>query len=706
MKKYLLILFVFFIANSILNAQDRRRTSLDDSIAQEGDSLHNDLRDFPADSRTIDTAKVDLPNIYAWKITPRLGERIFVPRDTAVIDFHQSMLVDGQSVAMGYLGNIGSPAQSKIFFDRPEPSRFVFQDALYLWRKGPGDHYFMNTKIPYSNIKYQSGGGGENAENRFQAEISMNPNKKLNYGFDFDYIYSRGFYNHQSNKQMSYDFYASYIGDKYKMHAYARNDNSTILENGGVRDFRYITEPSSDYIKELGYSGNTKDIPTMMQDGATNKVRGRTLYMTNRYDLGNDMEEYAVNDSTMSTRKKQNYVPLASAILTTHYSDQRRSIRSTDLALDSLYLPYYLFNENNEIDVITNAKDGAKYSGDIDDYMSYYSFKNTLALAMNEGFRSWTKFGLTAFVEYDMRKYSIPGGLPGLNERISDDAFTIGGVLSKEKGKYLRYRASGEYDFLHSDYKLEGEITTMVNVFGKNLSAKANAYIKRISPSVFENNFSSKYWNWKNDFDATTRTYVGGEINLPSFSFSQTRISGGVETLDNFIYYFYDKNENVGSPDYIGKRPRQGKTTVLSLRLDQKLSAGIFHWDNQIVWQNSTDEKVLPLPKLSVYSNIYLTTKIARVLTLQLGADAHYHSSYYMPGYDPLTMQFYNQNDRKLGDFPVTTAYINLHLKYTRFYVMLYNLTNEMFNGQSFSLYRYPVNPRILKLGISWQFNN
>lgn len=84
--------------------------------------------------------------------------------------------------------------------------------------------------------------------------------------------------------------------------------------------------------------------------------------------------------------------------------------------------------------------------------MSYYSFKNTLALAMNEGFRKWIKFGLTAFIEYDIRKFSMPTSVsvtqedntrtiiatPGMNIRNSESALTIGGVLTKEKGKYLK----------------------------------------------------------------------------------------------------------------------------------------------------------------------------------------------------------------------------------------------------------------------------
>ena len=333
--------------------------------------------------------------------------------------------------------------------------------------------------------------------------------------------------------------------------------------------------------------------------------------------------------------------------------------------------------------------------------MSYYSFKNTLALAMNEGFRPWVKFGLTAFIEYDLRKYSklkisekevldptqqSEYAVKNMQEHVADNSLIVGGVLSKEKGKYLKYRASGNFDLLKSDVSLEGEITTMWRFLDRDFSVKAKSY--------FEEHFATKYWFWDTSFKNTQRIFVGGEINFPELPFSKTRISGGYERLENYTYY----NEK--------GLPAQGSSNIMSIKLDQQLKGGIFHWDNQVVYQKSTDEIVVPLPALSVYSNMYIMGKIAKVLTFQLGVDAHFHTEYYTPGYEPLTMQFYNQREKEYKNYLVATAYLNLHLKYTRFFVMMYNVTNEMGDFEPFSFHRYPVNPRILKLGLSWQFNN
>lgn len=631
-----------------------------------------------------------LPNIYGWKISPRLGERTLVDRDTTLINFHQSMLVDGKDVAVSYLGNIGSPTQSKIFFNRPESSRFIFLDGFQYWRKNPEDQLFLNTKIPYSNVYYQSAGSGEKAENRFQAEMSYNIGKKLNVGFDFDYIYARGFYTSLFNKQVNYDLYTSYIGDKYKMHAFFSNNNFNNSENGGLVDEAYVKGPGASNLQNAAYN-NTLNYPVRMTE-TWNKMRGRNFYVTNRYDLGRDTEMVIVNDTTAVKRKKKDYISPASVIFTTHYTDQRRRINSTSVAQDSIYNSP-LMEGNNIIKV--------PYQSEMNDYMAYWSFKNTLALAMNEGFRSWTKFGLTAFVEYDMRKYAYVDSqesinLQGMRGVESENSLIIGGVLSKAKGENLLFNISAEKNLLGSDYKLQADITGKVNFLNKSLSAKATAYVKGIEPTFFENRFGSKYWSWKNDFSDVRRVYIGGEINLPSFSFSRTKISGGVENLTNYIYYgssFFPEQET-------------SNIQVVALRLDQELQAGILHWDNRVVYQKTTNEIALPLPDLSVYSNLYISSKIAKVLKFQLGVDAHFHTKYYAPTYEPLTMQFYNQRVREVGNFPISTAYLNLHLKYTRFFIMMYNLLDGIGNADSFTMYRYPVDPRGLRLGLSWQFNN
>ena len=187
--------------------------------------------------------------------------------------------------------------------------------------------------------------------------------------------------------------------------------------------------------------------------------------------------------------------------------------------------------------------------------------------------------------------------------------------------------------------------------------------------------------------------YIGGKLSIP---FTHTELKVGVENLQNYIYLNADKlpvqqSENI---------------QVLSARIHQGIHLGVFNWDNDVVYQTSTNDLAVPLPKLSVYSNMYLYTKIVNELDFQLGIDAHFHTKYFAPGYEPALLQFYNQREKQIGNFPISTIYANMHLKQTRFFVMLYNVAPLVMNPDYFTVPHYPVNPMMFKLGVSVNLHN
>lgn len=619
-------------------------------------------------SLKLDSLNKVPPAVPAWNIDPRLGERIPIPMDTMLYDFHQESLVDGQGLAVGYLGNWGSPAQSKIFFEKDENPLFQFLEPYGIYYKTPGNQRFLSTKQPFSNITYQSGGSRQSKEERFTGEISISYNKHLTVGFNIDYVYSRGAYQYNSDKQISYDFYATYISDKYQMHAFVANNNYTHSENGGLNFGGETTE-------ELG-KGNSLNYPTNLSQ-TWNYLRGKHLYITNKYNLGYQKE---------GTEK---FIPVASVILTNNYTDQRRRFHSKDIeGLDNFY---------NFKDVSATA---------VNDQMAYYSFKNTLGISLNEGFRDWVKFGLTAYIEHDSRLYRTP--LEQLMWLATTDkkesSTSIGGILAKEKGEVLKYNLSAELGVLGYDqgaYKLNADISTAINIKGQKAIVKANAYIKNLVPQYLQQNFMSQYYRWSETdikLNNTKRVYVGGEIYIPH---TQTRLSGGVENLTDYIYI--QKEKGVSS---LSIKPKQGDAQVFSIRLDQKLHYGILHWDNQVAFQQSTEKDVIAVPTFSVYTNLYIKASLAKVLTMQLGVDARYHTKYYAQGYDPALGQFINQKEVEIGNFPFATAYANFHLKKTRFFVMMYNIAQSYGDANYYITPTYPVNPMGFKFGLSWNFTN
>ena len=68
----------------------------------------------------------------------------------------------------------------------------------------------------------------------------------------------------------------------------------------------------------------------------------------------------------------------------------------------------------------------------------------------------------------------------------------------------------------------------------------------------------------------------------------------------------------------------------------------------KVAYQLSSDKSVLPLPQISLYTNMYLKFKVAKVLMVQLGANMYYNTSYYAPYYEPATQQFQIQDEVKV----------------------------------------------------------
>jgi hypothetical protein len=148
---------------------------------------------------------------------------------------------------------------------------------------------------------------------------------------------------------------------------------------------------------------------------------------------------------------------------------------------------------------------------------------------------------------------------------------------------------------------------------------------------------------------------------------------------------------------------------VFSAKLNQNFKFGIFNWENEIVYQKSSKEDILPLPALSAYSNIYLLFRIAKVLRVQLGADVRYFTEYYAPDYAPIIQQYAVQDPAtriKLGNYPICNAYVNFHLKHCRFYVNVNHVNEGTGTKKAFLVPHYPINPLNIHFGLSWNFFN
>lgn len=110
------------------------------------------------------------------------------------------------------------------------------------------------------------------------------------------------------------------------------------------------------------------------------------------------------------------------------------------------------------------------------------------------------------------------------------------------------------------------------------------------------------------------------------------------------------------------------------------------------------------------FSNLYLKFKVAKVLGVELGADATLFTKYYAPDFCPMINQFAVQQNEasrvELGGYPFVDVYANMVLKGVRFFVMMTHVNHGSGNRMAFLTPHYPTNSNVLHLGVSWNFFN
>ena len=429
-------------------------------------------------------------------------------------------------------------------------------------------------------------------------------------------------------------------------------------------------------------------------------------------DIRNDSTRIAVNgkaaaDSLLAIQKKNaedslfyksEYVPVTSFIHTVKFDNYRRIYEAYQTPADYYLNEYY---------------DAGRLTGDsIYDQTKHWHMKNTFAIAMLEGFNKWAKAGLKAFASYDLRHYELPT-MEGGFEKYNEHVLSVGGQLSKQEGKTLHYNAVAEIGLTGVDagtLAIDGNVDVNIPFLGDTLQVRGDAFFHRETPSFYYRNYHARHLWWENDLDKTIHTRIMGTLSFPK---TRTKLRVAVDEIKNYTYFSqsYDITEK-GLRTGVMVTPMQesGGINLLTAQLEQNFRLGILNWENLFTYQHSSKESVLPVPDFNVYTNLYIKFKVVKVLNVDLGADMRYFTSYEAPDYSPYmgqyTVQGNGENNVKIGNYPIVNVYANVHIKHTRFFVMMSHINAGQGDKNYFFAPHYPMNERVFRIGVSWNFFN
>lgn len=720
-----------------------------------------------------------------WTVDSKFGDIRKAEPDTLSHMYMNSIFTTGKYGEYNTLGNVGSPRISRIFIDRNEDGQFIFTHPYDFFVKSVDTFHFTNTLSPFTNLNYNTCGNRTNGEDHLTAKFGVNSGKRLGVGFNFDYIYGRGFYQNQSTSHFNYTMYGSYLGDRYQAHVLMSTNHQKVTENGGITNDYYITHPESfddDFL--------SNEIPTVLEQN-WNRNDNQHIFFTQRYNVGfnrkvkmteeeikarkfaieskrendarkkreeqeNETDNYEriknaklpgitnkglneqtysgrpdnakvvgdepqninkvsgdriavtdkqMSDSLLATQKKEQadtawmkteYVPVTSFIHTLKFDNYKR-----------IYQAY-----QSPTDFYANDYKVGPWGGDsIYDKTKYVHLSNTFAISLLEGFNKWAKAGLKAFATSELRHFSLPA-LDGTETSYTEHNVSIGGQLSKTAGKTLHYDVTAETWLVGEDAgQLKIDATADVNfpLWGDTVTLMARGFFKRMNPTFYYRHYHARHFWWDNDnLDKILHSRIEGQFH---YSKTKTTLRVAVDEIQNYTYMAmgYNIADDKRTGNTIDVRQKGGSLSLITLALGQNFKLGPLNWENMITYQKSTDNDVLPVPDLNIYTNLYLRFKIARVLKCDFGADGRFFTKYYAPDYSPALGQYAVQtgdNRTKVGEYPVVNVYANFHLKQTRFFVMMSHVNAGSGSRDYFFTPHYPLNQRIFRFGVSWNFYN
>ncbi|MFY7988564.1 MAG: putative porin [Flavobacterium sp.] len=206
-------------------------------------------------------------------------------------------------------------------------------------------------------------------------------------------------------------------------------------------------------------------------------------------------------------------------------------------------------------------------------------------------------------------------------------------------------------------------------------------------------------YNWYNNFK---------NEKLNQFEFSaQTKwlnVSATYKVLNDYL--FFDNQTNDISSLIV--KPVQYDKTInyFSVKVNKEIKFWKFALDNTILYQSvEQSNDILNVPQLVTRNTLYFTDHVfKKAMLLQTGVTFQYFTKYYANDYNPLIGEFYVQNEKKIGDFPMLDFFINARVKQTRIFLKAEHFNSAWTGYDFYSAPNYPYRDFIVRFGLVWNF--
>lgn len=628
--------------------------------------------------------------IFAWKVDQNSFEHIQTKIDTNINTFHRYNILHQNGFSYAHLGFIGSPAKKINYFsDSFQTPTFLFLCPFAPYLSLTQNTTYYNTKKPFTNLFYTANFGNKKEINQMINVLhTQNVNEKLNIGLKYNHISSRGFYNFDDeiHKTGIFSLFTSYQSTKYEAYGNLNINKIRPIKNGGIEvDFFQNNDE------------NPKTYSTLLSN-VESIIRNRSIGLTQKFHIGKTV----VIDKTIDTTNKETNDTISIEQQTdtiVHDSFHKKATFIYRFSLNDNFRKYIDNNVENNLTFYDHVLDSTSTL----DSAYLKSFNNSLHIKFYEKNSTPLSFGGLFGLSYNLGKYGfnrLPSDSTDTDTLINEHFYDV--VYHAHLTKTLfprlkwtldaRHGALGYHKqdtWIHSDltFFMNEEFTSYIQLLAKH---------QEVKPDFFHRRYFSNHITWETWFDREKKQTIKLSLNNQPH---HIKIGLNYEQNEQFIYF--DTNS-------IPRQSAKG-TKIFSINANKSFHLWKFIIQNQAIYHHVTNQNILHLPRWILYNSTRFNQNIffketGGNIQFQIGFDLYYFTSYHGYSYNPVINQFYLQKENKMGDYLFADAYLGMKIKRLRFFLKMNHINEGWFEKNYITVWHYPMNPRNLRFGLSWNF--
>ena len=621
-------------------------------------------------------------NNFRWHVDRDYNRVEIGPIDTMLADFHIDYPVYRRGVGDMTVGALGQASQPLNFFDRSQSTDFTFARPYDAYTYDMENVPFYNVKKPMIHFTYLESGQKRYREEHFAIMTAQNISPSTGFNVDYKSRGTRGLYEWSRTKNHNLSVAVSHTGKRYSVHAGFINNHIEQQENGGVVGEWAIADTTFEM---------PSGVPMKLADAeAENIYRNNAFFITQSYGIPLapvTERDFSIADLPAVFVGHSFEYNSWSKVYTDHYAtytDERggRDENGNFVPTEGTYYENWYLNPEQTRDSL---------------------YERVVSNRLFVQAQPWDRNGVVGTVDggvgIDLHTYSqfgLRSYLSGRYAKVNKTSFFVYGAVGGKIKKYVDWDANFRFypsGYRGGDLDIGARVALKGYLRGHPLILEGSFSTERRSPGYWQENLISNHYMWSHSFAKENDTRFEVKFSVPDFAFEAAAWQA---VVTDKIYY--------GSDSQVAQHGGNVSLTGVYARKDFRL--GGLHLDHRVLLQWSTNQNVVPVPLASAFLSYYYEFWVVRdVLRLQTGLDGRYNTKYYAPGYNPALSVFYNQREVELGNYPYMDFFVTAKWKRMRIFLKYQHLNKGLFgNGEYFSVARYPLNPGMFKMGISWGF--